>query len=126
MTGELGGSEGVDFDYISGPLAQSMVKRMALELVTEICSDVLVDVVELVVTGKYNFGVELEKSNLQREALVLAEKFAQRGVKIPDVLNRAAKESQFGEESGNALRKLLVVFIEGYKDDIEERKDGDH
>lgn len=121
VTGELDGSEGGDFDYISGSLAQSIVKKMALELVTEICSDVLVGVVELVVTGKYNFGVEIEKTNLQREALVLAEKFAERGLKIPDILNRAANESQFGGESGNALRKLLVVFIEEYKDDIEEQ-----
>ena len=123
MTGELesSGTEGGEFDYISGTLAQSMVKKMSLELVTANCSDVLDDVLESVITGNFKLGVKTEKTNLQKEALVLVKKYEDKGKKVPDILNRAAKESEFEGESGNVLRKLLGVFVEEYKEDIEEQ-----
>ena len=71
-----------------------MVKKISLELVTAICNDVVEDVLESIITGNVNLGVgeNVEQTDLQREALILAKRFVERGEKIPDVVLRAAKE----------------------------------
>ena len=124
ISGELGGSAVTgdgDFDYISGTLAQSMVKKMALDLVKGICTDVLEDVLGSVVAVNYNVKPDIEKTTLQEAALELTEKFEERGKRVPDILRRAAKEFGFVRETENVLRKLHSVFVEEYKEDIEEK-----
>ena len=125
ISGELESllTEDGDFDHISSTLAQSMVKKISLELVTAICNDVVEDVLESIITGNVNFGVgeNVEQTDLQREALILAKRFVERGEKIPDVVLRAAKVKDFERESGNELRKIHGVFVAEYKDDIEEQ-----
>ena len=124
ITGERAVSHGSagEFDYIPGNLAQAQVRKMALELVSEIARGILDEVLDNVAVGKVIRPDELnaeEKSDLQKSASYLSEKMITRNAEVPNVVKRAAQFAEFGQETLNDFRKLLAHLTLEFQEDIE-------
>ena len=124
ITGERAVSHGSagEFAYIPGNLAQAQVRKMALELVSEIARGILDEVLDNVAVGKVIRPDELnaeEKSDLQKSASYLSEKMITRNAEVPNVVKRAAQFAEFGQETLNDFRKLLAHLTLELQEDIE-------
>ena len=111
----------VEFDYITSNLAQSQVKKLALDLVLDVVNESIDALIDNVVEGKSVAKVveNEEMTNLQKAVLELTEKFEARNEEVPIVLTKAFNSTDF-LCSSNEVRKLLGYFVIEYKETIEE------